>query len=257
MSTRMTRGSDPGTGISRAQSSGTLSKPRRRAATAGNSALRSSVRVKMQLTTVSGPRSLRFMISRMSHSVAPTIASASLRSTVVAPRRAWSRAIALACCQIAFAGCGGHDAAPEPPAASARIAVSGIPATIPDRYTCRGPGEKPPLRWGAVPRGTRELVVLVTDPDAPGGRFVHWSAFGLAPGSRVVPVRVHEGENSAGKDGWTPPCPPEGDGPHRYVFDLYALRSPSGLRQGAGADEVTAAVRRAVARGEIVGRFGR
>src|SRR4051812_969478 len=253
----MTRGSDPGTGISRAQSSGTLSKPSRRAATAGNSALRSSVRVKMQLTTVSGPMSLRFMISRMSHSVAPTIASASLRSTVVAPRRAWSRAIALACCQIAFAGCGGHDAAPAPPAASKRIAMSGIPATIPDRYTCRGPGDKPPLRWGAVPAGTRELVLLVTDPDAPNGRFVHWSAFGIAPGARVVPVRLREGQNSAGKDGWTPPCPPQGDQPHRYVFDLYALSRPSGLRQGATADEVTAAVRGAIARGEIVGRFGR
>ena len=211
----------------------------------------------MQLTTVSGPMSLRFMISRMSHSVAPTIASASLRSTVEAPRRAWSRAIALACCQIAIAGCGGHDAAPPPPAAKARIAMSGIPATIPDRYTCRGEGAKPPLRWGAVPRQTRELVLLVTDPDAPGGRFVHWSAFGLPPGARVVPVRVREGANSAGKDGWTPPCPPEGDQPHRYVFDLYALKAPSGLRRGASAGEVTAAVRGAIARGEIVGRFGR
>ena len=212
----------------------------------------------MQLTTVSGPISLRFMISRISHSVAPTIASASLRSTVVAPRRAWSRAIAVACCQIAFAGCGGKGGdAPAPPAVHPGIAVSGIPATIPDRYTCRGKGDRPPLRWGAVPTGTRELVVLVTDPDAPDGRFVHWTAFGIPPGARVVPARVREGENSTGKDGWVAPCPPEGDQPHRYVFDVYALKAPSGLKRGASANEVTAAVRGALARGEVVGRFGR
>src|SRR3954453_23337245 len=87
----MTRGSELGTGISRAQSSGTALKPTLRAATAGNSASRSSVSVKMQLTQSCGSRSLRFMISRRSHSVAPRIASASFWSTVVAPRRAWSR----------------------------------------------------------------------------------------------------------------------------------------------------------------------
>src|SRR3954453_3777870 len=92
----MTRGSEPGTGISQAQSSGTALKPMLRAATAGNSASRSSVSVKMQLTTSSGSRSLRFMISRRSHSVAPRMASGSLRSTVVAPRRACSR-IAASC----------------------------------------------------------------------------------------------------------------------------------------------------------------
>ena len=135
--------------------------------------------------------------------------------------------------------------------------MGGIPATIPDRYTCRGAGDRPPLRWGAVPPRTRELVLLVTDPDAPNGRFVHWTAFGIAPGARVVPVRLREGTNSTGKDGWTPPCPPQGDTPPRYVFDLYALSRASGLTQGASADEVTAAVRGAIARGEIVGRFGR
>jgi hypothetical protein len=87
----MTIGSAPGTGTSRAQSSGTRSKPSLRAATAGNSASRSFVSVKMQLTTSGGPMSLRSMISRMSDSVAARMASASLRSTVVAPRRAKRR----------------------------------------------------------------------------------------------------------------------------------------------------------------------
>ena len=155
-------------------------------------------------------------------------------------------------------GCGGHEAAPRPPAPHvATIALAGLPATIPDRYTCTGAGDRPPLRWGAVPRGTRELVLIVTDPDAPGGRFVHWTAYGMRGGARVVPVRVREGENSAGKNGWTPPCPPQGDKPHRYVFDLYALPRATGLKTGASGAEVTAAVRGALARGELVARFGR
>src|SRR3954454_22796486 len=91
MSTRMTRGIEPGTGTSRAHSNGTPEKPMLRAATAGNSASRSSVSVKMQLTTSLGCRSLRLRISRSSHSVAPRIAWASLRSTDEAPRRAKSR----------------------------------------------------------------------------------------------------------------------------------------------------------------------
>src|SRR6476659_1487169 len=88
MSTRITRGSEPGTSTSRAHSSGTELKPILRAATAGNSAFRSSVSVKMQLTASSGRSALRSRISSISDSVAPRIASASLASTVVAPRRA-------------------------------------------------------------------------------------------------------------------------------------------------------------------------
>ena len=84
----MTRGSEPGTGISRAHSSGTRLRPIRRAATAGNSASRSWVRVKMQLTRASGSSRLRASISPISSSVACRIASASLASTVVAPRTA-------------------------------------------------------------------------------------------------------------------------------------------------------------------------
>src|SRR4051794_3301863 len=87
----MTRGSEPGTGISRAHISGTWSKPSWRAATAGNWASRSWVSVKRQLTTSSGTSPLRSMISRMSVSVAPRMSSEVLWSTVVAPRRAKRR----------------------------------------------------------------------------------------------------------------------------------------------------------------------
>src|SRR3954451_13640137 len=87
----MTFGSAPGTGISRAHSSGTAERPISRAATAGNSASRSGVRVKMQLTRSAAPRRLRARISRISSSVAARIAAASFSVTVLAPRSAISR----------------------------------------------------------------------------------------------------------------------------------------------------------------------
>src|SRR5215218_1999818 len=96
----MTRGSEPGTGTSRAHIRGTWAKPSCRAATAGNWASRSSVSVNRQLTTSSGLRPLRDMISRISVSVASRISSELLRSTVVAPLRAKSR-IGAPSCQVA------------------------------------------------------------------------------------------------------------------------------------------------------------
>jgi Raf kinase inhibitor-like YbhB/YbcL family protein len=96
---------------------------------------------------------------------------------------------------------------------------------MPVRYTCDGHGLSPPLRWTAPPAGTRSLTLLVRDPDAPGGTFVHWRATGIAPraGSIAAGGRFrHEGRNSTGSRGWTPPCPPPGAA-HRYVFVLSAV----------------------------------
>ena len=97
--------------------------------------------------------------------------------------------------------------------------------TIPRLYTCDGRNVSPPLRWTAPPRATRSFGLTVTDPDAPGGTFVHWVAWGipgsarkLAPGARPM----YESKNSAGRPGYTGPCPPAGPA-HRYVFRLYAL----------------------------------
>src|SRR5215218_3948431 len=91
--TRITRSIEPGTGISRQQSSGTASSPMLRAATAGNSASRSSVVVNRQLTSASDARSLRSSSSRISSDVAATIAPASLAPACTAPRTAKSRSL--------------------------------------------------------------------------------------------------------------------------------------------------------------------
>jgi len=100
-------------------------------------------------------------------------------------------------------------------------------AAIPNRYTCNGRGDSPPLHWSGPPRGTLSFRLTVVDPDAPGGRFVHWRAFGIPAGARGLAAGQHapgEGTNGAGSRGWTPPCPPAGPA-HHYVFTLQAIGS--------------------------------
>ena len=169
---------------------------------------------------------------------------------------------------LALAGCGGGErvSGPPPPAPD-RITVTS-PAfrdggRIPTKYSCDGQEVSPPLRWRGVPTDARELALLVEDPDASGGTFVHWVLFKLPPSLGAlaagrVPNGARQGQNSAGKDGWAGPCPPGGDPPHHYEFTLYALRTPLDQPDGASPDAVRAAVARsAVARGRLVGRFAR
>jgi len=130
---------------------------------------------------------------------------------------------------------------------------------LPRRYTCDGAGEEPPVQAGRLPPDTRELVLVVSDPDAAGGTDVHVTRFGLPlHGDGSVHRGGQEGRNSAGSRGWTPPCPPEGDDAHRYVWSVYALRAPSGLRAGAEPAAVAGAVgQNPVARGTLTARYGR
>ena len=87
----------------------------------------------------------------------------------------------------------------------------------------------------------------MTDPDAPGGTFVHWTRWGSV-----------EGQNSFGHVGYDGPCPPKGDRPHHYVVTVYRLRSPLGLKRGTKPGEVVAAIRKqATAKGSETGLYGR
>ena len=166
---------------------------------------------------------------------------------------------------LAVAGCGGGGEKvsgkdlPASAPATIGLKVSGVVEGQPlrDVFTCDGAGQEPALASvTGVPSSARELVLVVSDPDAPGGTFIHLTRFGLQPSG--LPGGI-EGENSAGKRGWTPPCPPEGDEPHRYVWTVYALKAPSGLEAGAKPDEVTKALQgdTVVARGSVTGTYGR
>jgi phosphatidylethanolamine-binding protein (PEBP) family uncharacterized protein len=165
------------------------------------------------------------------------------------------------------AGCGGDGgeklSGGELPRAPAALRVSS-PAFIdgsrlPQRYTCNGAGDEPPVDAGTVPPSTSERVLVVSDPDAPGGTYVHVTRYGISPrGDGAVDHGGREGRNSADEVGWTAPCPPEGDAAHRYTWSVYALREPSELDAGAEAGTVANALHKGVlAGGTITARYGR
>jgi Raf kinase inhibitor-like YbhB/YbcL family protein len=168
----------------------------------------------------------------------------------------------------ALAGCGGDDE-PEPlPAAPDSIDFASPDikdgGAIPRALTCDGAGTPPTLTWRALPSGTIELVLLVDDPDADDGPFTHWTAYGMsvATGSGLapqgqLPAGTKNGRNSAGENGWTAPCPPEGDEAHTYRFALYALPTASGLEDGASPEQVREALEGAVGRGTFTGTYKR
>ncbi len=140
-------------------------------------------------------------------------------------------------------------------------------AAIPRQYTCDGADQSPPLAWDQVPVGTRSLALVVEDPDAPGGTFVHWVLFDLPPDpprlaagvshQTVLPNGARQGRNDFRRVGYGGPCPPRGPA-HRYFFRLYALDAPLNLTPGATAVEVRSAMSgHVLGQAELVATYGR
>jgi len=136
---------------------------------------------------------------------------------------------------------------------------------IPKRFTCKGDDASPALSWNDPPAGTRTFALVVNDPDAPGGNFIHWVIYDLPASTRSLPEGVaqgsdaaggRQGTNSFGKTGYNGPCPPPGNA-HRYFFRLWALDSTFDL-QKATAQELESSMRgHILAQGEIMARFRR
>ncbi|HET6581722.1 MAG TPA: YbhB/YbcL family Raf kinase inhibitor-like protein [Methanoregula sp.] len=113
-----------------------------------------------------------------------------------------------------------------------RVASLGAGSPLPDAYTCKGAGESPEIAWDGIPAGTKSLVLIFDDPDAPNGRFTHWIVYNIPPvpgvlaqaqpNAKVLSNGAQQGDTSAGSRGYYPPCPPIGT-THRYVFRLYAV----------------------------------
>lgn len=134
---------------------------------------------------------------------------------------------------------------------------------IPGRYTCEGADVPPDLRWTGVPGGTRSLALLVEDPDAPNGTFVHWVRYDIPKAAKALTSYQVDtgvgGRNDFENETWGGPCPPPNHGDHRYFFRLYALDVPTlGLPPGARAAEVRARMEgHVLADAELMGRFRR
>jgi len=168
-------------------------------------------------------------------------------------------------------GCGGgseNDNKPDLPDVPQTVTLASPDfkngGAIPPALTCDGKGTPPTLAWRSLdPSQGAEAVFIVEDPDAKS-TFTHWTVYGIptATGSGLAPhgqfpVGVKQGKNSAGKTGWTPPCPPKGDDPHHYTFALYEIKEGSSLPAGASPEQVRALLKGAVARGSITGTYAR
>ena len=106
---------------------------------------------------------------------------------------------------------------------------------IPAEYTCDGSDISPPLAWSGAPAGTKSFVLVVEDPDAPGGTFRHWAVFDIPATAKGLPAGYGpsrpaagfvEARNDFGNTGYGGPCPPPGGGVHHYHFRLFALSRP-------------------------------
>ncbi len=138
---------------------------------------------------------------------------------------------------------------------------------IPPLYSCRGKNISPPLAWTGVPASTKSLALILDDPDAPMGTYVHWVIYNIPATSKglaeSIPARPKlddgslQGANSSGGTGYTGPCPPSGT--HHYHFKLYALDTARlDLRDATGCRELESeAEAHAIATAELVAVYSR
>lgn len=132
---------------------------------------------------------------------------------------------------------------------------------IPREHTCDGADVNPPLSIRNVPEASASLALIVEDPDAPGGTWVHWLVWNIGPKTMEIPARsvpggARQGTNDFGKRGYGGPCPPSGT--HRYVFRVYALDAIPALPAGAPKDRLEEAMKgHIIGMAELVGLYRR
>jgi Raf kinase inhibitor-like YbhB/YbcL family protein len=135
---------------------------------------------------------------------------------------------------------------------------------IPEKYTCKGKNISPELTWNNPPQGTAAYGLIVDDPDAPAGTWVHWVIYNIPGSLQGLPESVPKdkeiiniginGINSSNKYGYSGPCPPFGT--HRYFFRLYALDQILDIKQGANKPELIKAMQgHILAIAELMGTF--
>ena len=132
---------------------------------------------------------------------------------------------------------------------------------IPSKYTCDGRDINPPLTIENVPPGTKSLALIVDDPDAPMGTWVHWVSWNIAPDTREIkendaPKGAAAGLNDFKRQSYGGPCPPSGT--HRYFFKLYALDTALDLPSGTKKTDVEKAMKgHVISEAQIIGLYKR
>jgi hypothetical protein len=132
---------------------------------------------------------------------------------------------------------------------------------IPKQYTCDGEGINPPLQFSNVPSEAKSLALLVEDPDAPAGTWIHWLMWNISPAvnqiaQNSVPEGAVQGQGSSGQNVYGAPCPPGGT--HHYIFTVYALRDKLNLPSYSTAENFQAAMQgHIIDQAQLVGVYGR
>lgn len=140
-------------------------------------------------------------------------------------------------------------------------------APIPVTCTCDGENLSPELAWAGTPPGTVSIAVILEDPDAPGGVFIHWVLYNLpgetaglmtgVPKGTLLPDGSEQGVNSFGRSSYSGPCPPKGQR-HRYFFRVFALDRKVMIRGSATAGDLrTAMGGHILAEGHLMGTYRR
>ena len=138
---------------------------------------------------------------------------------------------------------------------------------IPAKYTCDATNVSPPLKWSGVPAEAKSFALIVDDPDAPSGTWVHWVLYDLPASASELPEDVAKSQYVAGGAkqglndfkhlGYGGPCPPHGK-PHRYFFKLYALDSLLDLKPGLTKKGIeTAMEKHILAQAQLMGTYQR
>lgn len=135
--------------------------------------------------------------------------------------------------------------------------------SIPMKYTCEGDNINPELNFSEVPKNSQSLALIIEDPDVPttliaSGMFDHWLTWNMPPTTSKIGESEKSpgvtGNNSAGKPGYTGPCPPDRE--HRYFFKLYALDTLLDLPQNASKTQLQQAMAgHILQQAELMGRY--
>jgi len=132
---------------------------------------------------------------------------------------------------------------------------------IPEKYTCDGEGINPPLAFSGIPEDTKNLALIMDDPDAPMGTWDHWVMWNISPDTKEikensVPEGAVVGQGTRGVNSYTPPCPPDRE--HRYFFKLYALDAELNLNTNSTKADLEKAIKGHILdKAELVGRYKR
>ncbi len=145
--------------------------------------------------------------------------------------------------------------------------------TIPKKQTCDGEDLSPALKWSDAPAGTKSFVMIMDDPDAPPGTWVHWVLYDISgdakgldeglPKKETLPNGARHGlcwgvaDSQMSRVGYFGPCPPPGK-PHRYFFKLYALDTKLDLPPKVTKSQVEAKLKgHILGETQIIGKYGR